>query len=278
MKERITITLDKDLIKEIDKKVDGHNIKNRSHAIELSLMSSIGNNKPKKALILAGGMGTRLRPITNEIPKQLMPIHGKTILEHVLDLFKKHGIKNIILAIGYKGDKIREYFGDGKRFNVNITYVQENAPLGTAGPIRSAKELIDSTFIVCNADELKDLDLIDMYLSHKENKATATIALTTVEDPSNYGVARLQGNRILEFVEKPKKDKAPSNLINSGLYIFEPEIIKYISEGRSMLEKDVFPKLAKDGKLFGYPFSGQWFDTGTMERYDRAMKKWKDIE
>ncbi len=278
MKERITITLDKELIKEIDKKVDGHKIKNRSHAIELSLMSSIGNNKPKKALILAGGMGTRLRPITNEIPKQLMPIHGKTILEHVLDLFKKHGIKNIILAIGYKGDKIREYFGDGKRFNVNITYVQENAPLGTAGPIRFAKELIDGTFIVCNADELKDLDLIDMYLSHKENKATATIALTTVEDPSNYGVARLQGNRILEFVEKPKKDKAPSNLINSGLYIFEPEIIKYVPEGRSMLEKDVFPKLAKDGKLFGYPFAGQWFDTGTMERYDRAMKKWKDLE
>jgi len=277
MKERITITLDKELIKEIDKKVDGHKIKNRSHAIELNLMSSLGNNKPKKALILAGGKGTRLKPITNEIPKQLMPIHGKTILEHVLDLFKKHGIKDIILSIGYKGDNIKEYFGNGKKFNVNIVYVEEDTPLGTAGPIRLAKDLLNDTFIVCNADELKDIDLFDMYLSHKENKATATIALTTVEDPSVYGVARLQGNKILEFVEKPKKE-APSNLINSGLYIFEPSIINYIPEGRSMLEKDVFPKLAKDGKLFGYIFSGQWFDTGTLERYETAMKLWKDLE
>ncbi len=278
MKERITITLDENIISEIDKKVDGHKIKNRSHAIELSLMSSIGNNKPKKALVLAGGLGTRLRPITNEIPKQLMPIHGKTIMEHVFDLFKKHGIKDIILCVGYKADKFKEYFGDGKKFNVNITYVVEKKPMGTAGPIRLAKDLLKDTFIVCNADELKDIDLFDMYLNHKENDSKATIALTTVEDPSNYGVAKLQGNKILEFVEKPKKEEAPSNLINSGLYIFEPEVIDYIPNGKSMLEKDVFPKLAEDEKLFGYIFSGQWFDTGTLERYEKAMKEWKDLE
>jgi len=278
MKERITITLDENIINEIDKKVDGHKIKNRSHAIELALMSSIGNNKPKKAVVLAGGLGTRLRPITNEIPKQLMPIHGKSIMEHVFDLFKKYGIKDIILCVGYKADKFKEYFGDGKKFNLNITYVVEKKPMGTAGPIRLAKDLLDDTFIVCNADELKDIDLFDMYLNHKENGGAATIALTTVEDPSAYGVARLQGNKILEFVEKPKKEKAPSNLINSGLYIFEPEVIDYIPKGRSMLEKDVFPKLAKDEKLFGYPFSGQWFDTGTLERYEKAMKEWKDLE
>jgi mannose-1-phosphate guanylyltransferase len=278
MKERITITLDKDLIKEIDKKIDGHKIKNRSHAIELALMSSIGNNRPKKAVILAGGLGTRLRPITNEIPKQLMPIHGKSIMEHVFDLFKKYGIKDIVLCVGYKADKFKEYFGDGKKFNVNITYIIEDKPMGTAGPIRLAKEHLKDTFIVCNADELKDIDLFDMYLNHKEYGGAATIALTTVEDPSAYGVARLQGNKILEFVEKPKKEEAPSNLINSGLYIFEPEVIKYIPEGRSMLEKDVFPNLAKDGKLYGFPFSGQWFDTGTLERYEKAMKEWKDLE
>ncbi len=278
MKERITITLDKDIIKEIDKKVDKHKIKNRSHAIELALMSSIGNNRPKKALILAGGLGTRLSPITNEIPKQLMPIHGKSILEHVLDLFKKYGIKDIILCVGYKAEKFKEYFGDGKKFNVNITYVIEETPMGTAGPIKLAKEFINGPFIVCNADELKDIDLFDMYLNHKESGAVATIALTTVVDPSAYGVARLQGNRILEFVEKPKKDEAPSNLINSGLYIFEKEVINYIPEGKSMLEKDVFPRLAKDGKLYGFIFSGQWFDTGTLERYEKAMKEWKDLE
>lgn len=278
MKERITITLDQEIIREIDERVDGYKIKNRSHAIELALMSAIGNNRPKKAVILAGGLGTRLRPITNEIPKQLMPIHGKTIMEHVLDLFKKYGIKDIIMCIGYKGEKIKEYFGDGKKFNVNITYVEEKTPMGTAGPIRLAKDLLKDTFIVCNADELKDIDLFDMYLNHKESGAVATIALTTVEDPSAYGVARLQGNKILEFVEKPKKENAPSNLINSGLYIFEPEVIDYIPKGRSMSEKDVFPNLAKDGKLYGFPFSGQWFDTGTMKRYERAMKEWKDLE
>ncbi|MBI2141594.1 NDP-sugar synthase [Candidatus Woesearchaeota archaeon] len=105
-----------------------------------------------------------------------------------------------------------------------------------------------------------------------------TIALTTVDNPSMYGVARMQGGKILEFVEKPKKDEAPSNLINSGLYMMEPEVLDYIkSDGFSMLEKDVFPKLAQEGKLFGYPFSGQWYNTGTLELYEKAIKEWKDI-
>ena len=114
-------------------------------------------------------------------------------------------------------------------------------------------------------------------MPHKENKALATIALTTVEDPSQYGVANLKGNRIQAFVEKPRREEAPSNLINAGFYILEPEVIDYIPEGFTMIEKDVFPKLAKEGKLFGYPFDGQWFDTGTMERYELALKKWKDL-
>ena len=112
---------------------------------------------------------------------------------------------------------------------------------------------------------------------HKENKAAATIALYSVQDPSAYGVAKLQGNRILEFVEKPKKEQAPSNLINSGLYILEPEILDYIPDGFAMLEKDVFPRLAHEGKLYGYPFSGQWHNTGTLELYEKAIKEWKDI-
>ena len=160
---------------------------------------------------------------------------------------------------------------------MSISYIDEDKPMGTAGPIRLAKQFLTETFIACNADELKDIDLADMYISHKENKGAATVALTSVDDPSSYGVAKLQGNRILEFVEKPKKEKAPSNLINAGLYIMEPEVIDYIPLGYAMLEKDVFPKLASEGKLFGYPFSGQWFDTGTLERYERAIKEWKDL-
>ncbi len=278
MKERVTLTLDSDLLREIDRRVDGFKIKNRSHAIELLLMHSLGNNIAKTAIILAGGRGVRLQPITHELPKPLLPLHDKPLLQHILELLRKHGIKNVIISVGYKGEKIKEAFGNGKKLGMNISYVEEDKPLGTAGPIKLARSFLTETFIACNADELKDIDLFEMYLSHKENKATVSIALTTVEDPSAYGVARLQGNKILEFVEKPKKEKAPSNLINAGLYVMEPEVINYIPDGFAMLEKDVFPKLASEGKLFGYPFSGQWFDTGTLERYERAIKEWKDLE
>jgi len=277
MKERVTLTLDANLLREIDRRIDGYRIKNRSHAVELTLMQSLGSSVPKTVLILAGGIGTRLQPITYEVPKPLLTVHDKTLLEHLFDLFKKYGIKNIILSIGYKGDKIKAAIGNGRKFGVNVSYVEEAKPLGTAGPLKLAKPFLNDTFIVSNADELKDLDLMDMYLFHKENKATATIALASVQDPSAYGVAKLQGNRILDFIEKPKKGEAPSNLINSGIYIFEPELIDYIPEGFAMLEKDVFPKLAKEGKLYGYPFSGQWYNTGTLDLYDKAIKEWKDI-
>ncbi len=278
MKERVTLTLDEDLLKQIDLKIDGHKIKNRSHAIELFLMQALGNNKPKKAIIMAGGKGTRLKPITHEIPKPLVPLHDKPILQHTIDLLRKYGIKEIIISVGYKADKIKEYFGNGRRFGVNIIYVEEDEPLGTGGPLRLAKEFLTDTFVMCNADELKNIDLFDMYMFHKQNKGKATIALTTVEDPSAFGVAKLKGNKIVEFIEKPKKGTEPSKLINSGLYIMEPEAIDLVKPGKSMVEIDVFPRIAKEGKLFGYPFSGQWFDTGTMERYEIAIKEWKDIE
>lgn len=279
MKERITITLDKDIVKQLDSKIDGTNVKNRSHAIEFLISKALRNGGIKQAFILAGGKGTRLRPITHEIPKPMIPVHGRPMLEHVVELFKKYDIRDIIMAIGYKGDKIKEYFGNGSKFGVKITYVEEKEKLGTAGPLRLAKHLIKGTFAMTNADELKNIDLDDMYKFHKENKAMATIALTTVKDPSAYGVANMKGSKIVEFIEKPKKEDAPSNLINAGLYILEPEIIQYIpaQRGEVKIETEVFPKIAKTGKLFGYPFSGQWYDTGTPERYEKALKEWKGI-
>ncbi len=280
MKERVTLTLEMDLLSQIDKKVDGVKIKNRSHAVELLLYKALGKNMPILGLILAGGMGTRLKPITREIPKPLVPLHGKPIVEHTMDLFKQYGIKQVLLSIGYKGDKIKEYYGNGKRNDLDIIYLEESKPLGTAGPLKLAKQYLTDTFIMCNADELKDIDLEEMYYFHKQSNAIATIALTTVEDPSAYGVAKLQGNKILEFIEKPKKEDAPSNLINSGLYILEPEVLKYLPADKEQIsiEKDVFPILAKEGKLFGFPFSGQWFDTGTLERYEKAITEWKGIK
>lgn len=277
MKERISLTIDHDLLKRVDNLVDGQEVKNRSHAVEMLLSRALGIHAPRIAIILAGGKGTRLRPLTYEIPKALIPIQSKTLTEHVLDLFKRHGITEIILSVGHLREKIKEHFGDGTKYGVHVTYVEEDEALGTAGPLRLCRDQLTDSFIVSNGDELKDINLEEMYQFHRQNKALITIALTTVDDPSAYGVAKLSGNRILEFVEKPKREHAPSNLINSGLYIIEPEILDMIPAGFSMLEQDVFPKLAKQGKLFGYPFSGQWFDTGNMERYERAIKEWRGV-
>lgn len=230
-----------------------------------------------KALILCGGKGTRLRPLTYEIPKSLIPIRGKPVTEHLLDLLKKYKIEEAILAIGHMKDKIKEYFENGENQKIKINYVEEDTPLGTAGPIKLAKNILNETFIASNGDELKDINIDDMLKQHKKTKALVTIALTPREDPSIYGVAKLQGNKILEFIEKPKKEEAPSNFINSGFYIIEPEVIDIIGEGFQMLEKDIFPKIASMGRLYGYKFKGQWFDTGTWQRYEEAIKNWNGL-
>ena len=278
MKERLTITLDSETLSLLDARIVGKKIKNRSHAIEVLLGRELGNNRPYKAILLLGGKGTRFRPITYELPKALLPLQGKTVPEHLIDLFKKFRITDLIFSVGYMAEKIQNYYGDGSKFGVKITYFKEDEALGSAGAIRLASPKLQETFIVTNGDELKDIDIEEMYLFHKQNKALVTAALTTVEDPSSYGVAKLEGNRILEFVEKPARELAPSNLINSGLSIWEPEVLKLIPKGFSMYEKDIFPQLAKERKLYGYIFSGQWFDTGTPERYEKAIKEWKGIK
>jgi len=277
MKERITITLDQKLLSQIDKRIDGLDIKNRSQEIELLLWDALGMNIPSKAVILVGGKGTRLKPLTDRTPKGLIPIQGKAISEHLLDLFKKYGVTDVILSVGHLKEEMKRHFGDGRKLGMNISYVEEDEPLGTAGPLRLCKKQLKESFIVSNGDELKDINIARMFRLHKRKDALATIALTSVEDPSAYGVARLDGSRIVEFVEKPRKEDAPSNLINAGFYILEPEVLDMIPQGFSMLEKDVFPNLAKEGKLRGFPFAGQWFDMGTHERLAIAEKKWRGI-
>src|SRR3989344_741063 len=277
MKERITITLDKNLICQIDKRVDGLGIKNRSQEIENLLSESLGTNIPRKAVLLVGGKGTRLKPLTDKTPKALLEVHKKAVTEHIFDLLKKYGIRDVVLCVGHLKENIKNYFGDGSKFGVNISYIEEDEPLGTAGPLKLGRKYLKDSFIVSNGDELKNINIPRMFRLHKRKDALATIALTTVEDPSHYGVAMLDGSRIIEFVEKPKKEDAPSNLINAGFYILEPEVIDMIPDGFSMLEKDVFPQLAKLGRLRGFPFAGQWFDIGTIERYKLAEKQWKGV-
>lgn len=276
-REKLTVTIKKELFQKIDSIVDGKKIRNRSHATEYLIEAGLGINKIKKAIILVGGEGTRLRPFTYELPKALLPIQGKPMLMHVIDLLKSHGVCDIYLAIGYKGEKIKEYFGNGSSFGVNIKYIEEKKPLGTAGPLRLAKKYLDETFFIVWGDILTEIDLTDFMRFHKNNGGLATVALTTVEDPSRFGVASLKGNKVVGFIEKPKKEDAPSNLINAGYAIMEPSIIlDYIPKrGKAMVEYDIYPLLASEGKLFGYPFEGQWLDTGTHEAYEKAIKEWK---
>ena len=275
MKERITITLDKNLIGQIDKRIDGIGIKNRSQEIEVLLSEALGTNIPSKAVLLVGGRGSRLRPLTDKTPKALLEVQNKTITEYLFDLLKKYGIRDCVLCVGYLKDKIKDRFGDGSKFGMNLNYVEEKEPLGTAGPLKLARKYLKDSFIVSNGDELKNINIPRMFRLHRRKNALATIALTTTDNPSHYGVARLDGSRIIEFVEKPVN--APSNLINAGFYILEPEVIDMIPSGFSMLEKDVFPKLAKMGRLRGFPFAGQWFDIGNIERYKIAQKNWNGI-
>jgi len=276
-REQLTITLRDDIVKKVDDAVDGIEIRNRSHAIEVLLAKALNTSKVKKAVILAGGEGTRMRPFTYEIPKPMIPVQGKPLVQHIIELLRKYEVRDIILSIGYKGDKIKEHFGNGTKYGVNITYVEEKKKMGTAGALNLVKPKPTEPFIMLNGDVLAEIDLADLISFHADKNALATIALIAVDDPSRFGVANLKGDTILEFIEKPKKGKEPSKLINAGVYLLDPKVLDYIPKGHGMMETDVFPKLAKEGKLYGYSFTGQWFDTGTPEAYEKAIKKWKGV-
>lgn len=192
----------------------------------------------------------------------------------------EYGIENIILSIGYMGNKVRDYFGDGSKFGVKITCVDEGeSKLGTLGPLNLAKEkLKDDRFLMLNGDILTKINLNNFITAHMNNVKSGgigTIALTPVSDPSRFGVAKLSKNKILDFVEKPKRGEEPSNLINAGIYVLEKDVFNYIHKPKGMIEVDVFPKLAKEGKLFGYVFQEPWFDIGTPEDFARAERDWE---
>ncbi|MFC2154104.1 sugar phosphate nucleotidyltransferase [Candidatus Altiarchaeota archaeon] len=188
-RERLTITLRDDILEGVDKLVDGIKIRNRSHAIEILLARILTGGRINKAVILAGGEGTRMRPFTYEMPKALIPVKGKPLLQHIIDLLRKYEIREIIISTGYLGEKIKEYFGNGSKFGVNITYLEEKEPLGTAGPLKLGKKLLNEPFLMFNGDVLANIDLYDMMRLHDENNAVATIALTPVEDPSRLATA-----------------------------------------------------------------------------------------
>lgn len=223
-----------------------------------------------KAVILAGGFGTRLRPLTNAIPKPLVPIAGIPLIQRVINTLPRD-TDEVIVAAGYRSADIHEYFKDRESpFEVKV--VAEHRPLGTAGALWNLRGKLDSSFLVLNGDVVNSLSLRDMYAFHREKGALVTISLWRVQDPTAFGIVRIaNGSTITEFKEKPTREEAFSNLINAGTYIMEPEIFQHMSHENFSLEREIFPALAA-GRLHGYAFEGYWIDCGSREMFLNAQQ------
>lgn len=223
-----------------------------------------------KALLLAGGLGTRLRPLTENLPKPMAPIANRPWLEHLITHLREQGVDHFVMAARHCSDVIRRHFGDGRRWGVKIEYAVEPFPMGTAGAIKNAERFFNDCFLVFNADIVHLPELIPLLEFHRQHGGVATIALTEVEDPTSYGVVEQDDTgRILRFVEKPRPEEAPSNRINAGLYILEPDVFRYIPAQREVsIERETFPRLIQDSAgVYGMVSRGYWRDMGTPSRY-----------
>ncbi|HZR52232.1 MAG TPA: mannose-1-phosphate guanyltransferase [Streptosporangiaceae bacterium] len=228
-----------------------------------------------KAVVMAGGEGTRLRPMTANQPKPLLPVANRPIMEHVLRLLRKHGFDETIVTVQFLAALVRNYFGDGEEFGMSLRYATEDMPLGTAGSVRNAEdELRDQPFLVISGDALTDMDLTAMVRSHRENGALVTVGLARVPDPLEFGIVITQEDgRIQRFLEKPTWGQVFSDTVNTGVYIMEPEVLAEVPPGEVVdWSGDVFPKLLKRGApLYGYISDGYWEDVGTHESYLKAQ-------
>jgi mannose-1-phosphate guanylyltransferase len=225
-----------------------------------------------QALILAGGEGTRLRPLTSTVPKPVVPLVDRPFIAFMLEWLRRHGVDDVILACGFMAGGVRAVLGDGSALGVRLRYIEEPKPLGTGGALKYAEELLDDRFFMLNGDVLTDIDLTAQLRQHESMGARATLALMAVDDPSAYGLVRLAEDKtVREFVEKPSPEEGGTHLINAGAYILERDVLDGMARAgtRISIEREVFPTLVGNG-LCGYPASGYWMDIGTPERYLQA--------
>ena len=233
-----------------------------------------------KAMILAAGQGTRLAPLTDSLPKSMIPIGGMPVLEHTLIWLRSHGVDEVIINLYHQPDVIPAYFGDGSQWGMRITYSQEAELLGTAGGVKHAAWFFDAPFLVLYGDNLSTCDLSQMARKHRERGAMATMALHWCADPSSSGIAELDADdRIVRFVEKPRPEEVFSNWVNAGIYVLNPEILDQIPAGQPCdFGRQVFPRmLAEDWTLCGYRMQGDeglwWIDTpADLARVQRAYE------
>lgn len=226
-----------------------------------------------KGMILAAGVGSRLGQITAGIPKPMVPIGGKPLMEHIVNLLRLYEIKDVVANLHYLPEFIMGYFRDGSGHGIRLTYSVEEKLLGTAGGVKNNEWFLDETFLVISGDALTDIDLAGFLKYHREKKSLATIALKEVADVEQFGVVITdEVGRIKSFQEKPKKEEALSSLVNTGIYIFEPEIFNLIPRGEFYdFGRNLFPLLVEKGAPFyGYRMEGYWCDIGTVETYKQA--------
>jgi mannose-1-phosphate guanylyltransferase/phosphomannomutase len=226
-----------------------------------------------KAVIMAGGEGTRLRPQTSNLPKPMLPLVGRPMMEHIVSLLRRHGITDIVVTVAFLPNAIRNYFGDGSELGVSMVYATEESPLGTAGSVRNAREQLTERFLVISGDVLTDIDLTSVIAFHEKNDALATIALCSVENPLEFGIVITREDGTIErFLEKPGWGQVFSDTINTGIYVLEPEIFERIPEGRSVdFSGEVFPAVLEARQpLYGYVADGYWEDVGTTAAYLQA--------
>jgi mannose-1-phosphate guanylyltransferase/phosphomannomutase len=234
-----------------------------------------------KAVIMAGGEGTRLRPLTSNQPKPMMPIANRPMMEHIVELLKKHDLLDIVVTVAYRANAIRTYFGDGSEFGVRMVYATEENPLGTAGSVRNAMAELTETFLVISGDVLTDIDLRAVVEFHREKKAIATIGLKAMENPLEFGIVITREDGSVErFLEKPSWGQVFSDTINTGVYVLEPDIFDYIEPDKPVdFSSDVFPRLVDDGRsVFGYVADGYWEDVGTLDAYVKAHQDVLDAQ
>lgn len=226
-----------------------------------------------KAVVMAGGEGARLRPLTIARPKPMVPVVNKPVMEHVLDLLKRHGITEVIVTLQYLASVVQDHFADGSSYGMDIKYAVEESPLGTAGSVKNAQSELDETFIVLSADAVTDFDLGAIIDYHRERQAMATMTLYHVSNPLEYGVVITDDEgHIRQFLEKPSWGEAFSDTVNTGIYVLEPEVFDFIESGRVVdFSQEVFPRLLREGKsLYGNIASGYWCDVGNLQEYRRA--------
>jgi mannose-1-phosphate guanylyltransferase / phosphomannomutase len=226
-----------------------------------------------KAVVMAGGEGTRLRPLTSNQPKPMVPIVGKPCMEHILELLREHGLTDVIVTVAFLPQAIRSYFGEGDTLGMSVGYSVEESPLGTAGSVRLAAKQLDETFLVISGDALCDVDLGELITFHKERGAAVTIGLKSVDNPLEFGIVVTdEEGRIERFLEKPSWGQVFSDTINTGIYVLEPEVLTHVPTDRPYdFSKELFPYLLEMGRpLYGYVMDGYWQDVGDLDQYRQA--------